>query len=142
MVCILSLLYFVTFAFCLIYILSNLHYVTDSCATILVCITLWHEVVYCNFHKGGQVSWMGLRLWVITLECMHHHSVWKWNYIMRFEIKSSILKISRKEYQISNLIIYFHFPQDCMCIYTMHALVHSWSAKFTQHGDDGCLDSV
>ena len=60
---------------------------------------------------------------------MRHHSVRKWKYIMRFEIRYFFLEIkpeglnpiSRKKHLISNLIIYFHFPRACMRQYTVRA---------------------
>ena len=66
---------------------------------------------------------------------MWDNSVWKWKYIMRFEIRYFFLeieglnRISRKKYLISSLIIYFCFPRACMLQYIVRAPLYSaWNS--------------
>ena len=79
-------------------------------------------LIYCNFLREVRLGGWGsegpkgptLGQYV---ECVRYHSVRKWKYIMRFEIRYFFLEI-----------IYFSFPRACVRQYTVSALLYmNWS---------------
>ena len=66
------------------------------CANILACVTIGRVLVYCNFHTGGYVRWLGpegsnaptLDCYIVAcstiLGCMHHR--FKYSYSLNVQL--------------------------------------------------------
>ena len=111
--CILSCLYFGIFVFC--------HIVFCFVWLYFVMFVLWNICILTDYLLG-QLRGRRPRYWASTLECMRHHFVRKWKYIMRFEKTILCFEIGLSPKGLTKSQIKVYTFQTSLHTFTFHGL--------------------